>query len=124
MSRFDDHKVQSDSTEALERDKAGPNRTVEIGSRFGTSKEAARIEMDRFRGVAEYETRKLFGQHSALNQPVTAEPARSRVDRKNARNHTATARPGAEKPAMPNAPMADSTVQPLEIFEHPSEVSE
>src|SRR5947199_10752067 len=88
MSRFEDHRVHSDPSEALERDKAGPNRTVDIGSRFGMSKEAARKEMDRFRGVAEYETRKIFGQRSSLKQAVpspqiddSALPSKKSVER-------------------------------------------
>jgi hypothetical protein len=36
--------------------------------------------MNRFRGVAEYETRKLFGQRSALRQAV--EPAQSTESRR------------------------------------------
>ena len=126
MSRFDDHRVHSDPSEALERDKAGPNRTVDIGSRFGMSKEAARVEMDRFRGIAEYETRKIFGQHSALKQPVAPEPNRSRAGRRNAESHTATMRQGRpEEPAAAlSAPEAETSAQQLEIFERTSEVSE
>src|SRR5438309_979562 len=125
MSRFDDHGVHSDPSEALERDEAGPNRTVDIGSRFGMSKEAARVEMDRFRGIAEYETRKIFGQHSALKQPVAPEPNRSRAGRRNAESHTATMRQGQpEEPAAPSAAVSEASAQQLEIFEGTSEVSE
>ena len=124
MSRFDDHRVQSDPTEALERDKAGPNRAVEIGSRFGMSKEAARVEMDRFRGVAEYETRKIFGQHSALKQPIAPQPSRPKAGRRDAENHTATVRQVPEEPAPVPTPVADANSQQLEIFERASEASE
>ena len=125
MSRFDDHRVHSDPSEALERDKAGPNRTVDIGSRFGMSKEAARVEMDRFRGIAEYETRKIFGQHSALKQPVAPEPNRSRAGRRNAESHTATMRQGQqEEPTALPAPEAETSAHQLEIFERTPEVGE
>ena len=124
MSRFDDHRVQSDPAEALEREKAGPNRAVEIGSRFGMSKEAARVEMDRFRGVAEYETRKIFGQHSALKQPIAAQPSRRKTGRTNAENHTTTVREKAEESAASTAPVAEANTQQLEIFERRPEVGE
>ena len=115
MSRFDDQRVHSDPSEALERDKAGPNRTVDIGSRFGMSKEAARVEMDRFRGIAEYKTRKIFGQHSALKQPIAPEPSRAKTGKRNAENHTAP---------TSSAAVAEASAQQLEIFERTSEVSE
>ena len=124
MSRFDDHRVQSDPAESLEREKAGPNRAVEIGSRFGMSKEAARVEMDRFRGVAEYETRKIFGQHSALKQPVAPEPSRRKTGRTNAEDHTTTVRQVPEQPATFPVSVAESNTQQLEIFEHTREGGE
>ena len=117
MSRFDDHRVHSDPSEALERDKAGPNRTVDIGSRFGMSKEAARVEMNRFRGVAEYETRKIFGQHSALKQPIAPDPSRAKTGKRNAENHTATLRELSEEPAAPSAAVAEANAQQLEILD-------
>ena len=123
MSRFDDHRVHSDPSDALERDKPGPNRTADIGSRFGMSKEAARVEMDRFRGVAEYETRKIFGQHSALKQPIAPEPSRATTGKRNAENCTATLREVSEEPDVPPAAVAESNAQ-LEIFERTSEVGE
>jgi hypothetical protein len=124
MSRFDDHRVHSDPSEALERDKAGLNRTIDIGSRFGMSKEAARVEMDRFRGVAEYETRKIFGQHSALKQPIAPEPSRARTGKRNAENHTATLRQVPEESATLTAAVGEANAQQLEIFERASEVGE
>jgi len=124
MSRFDDHRVQSDPAEAMEREKPGPNRVVEIGSRFGMSKEAARVEMDRFRGVAEYETRKIFGQHSALKQPIAPQLSRTNVGRRDAENHIATVRQVPEEPAPVPAPVAEANSQQLEIFERTSEASE
>lgn len=124
MSRFDDHRAQSALAEALEREKVGLNRTVEIGSRFGMSKEAARVEMDRFRGVAEYETRKIFGQHSALKQPVEPQPLRPKASRKNAETHKATVRQVQEEPTALARPVAEASTQQLEIFERTPEVSE
>jgi hypothetical protein len=53
----------------------GPERESFMTARNGLTREAARTEIDRFRGVAEYETRKLLGQRSALKQPSSA-PAR------------------------------------------------
>jgi len=124
MSRFDDHRVHSDPSEALERDKAGPNRTVDIGSRFGMSKEAARVEMDRFRGVAEYETRKIFGQHSALKQPIAPQPGKPRTGRNNAEEHTSITRLAAAESVTTNVPKPELVTEQLEIFQHVEEVSE
>ena len=124
MSRFEDHRVQSDPAEALEREKPGPNRAVEIGSRFGMSKEAARVEMDRFRGAAEYETRKIFGQHSALKQPVAPQPSRPKAGRRDAENHTATVRQVPEELTPVPARVSEANSQQLEIFERTSEASE
>jgi hypothetical protein len=123
MSRFDDHRVHSDPSEALERNKAGPNRTVDIGSRFGMSKEAARVEMERFRGVAEYEARKIFGQHSALKQPIAPEPSKPHTARNNAEEHTSTSRAAAES-GTTNIPKPKLATEQLEIFQHVEEVSE
>jgi hypothetical protein len=55
--------------------KSEPDREPLSPLRGGLTREAAHAEMNRFRGVAEYETRKLFGQRSALRQAV--EPAQS-----------------------------------------------
>jgi hypothetical protein len=46
-------------------------------SRWGLTRESARTEMERFRGVAEYEIRKLLGQRKALRvpEPTTAQDA-------------------------------------------------
>jgi hypothetical protein len=47
---------------------------------MGVSHETAHAEMERFRGVAEYEVRKLLGQRSALResieQPAAKPPTR------------------------------------------------
>jgi len=67
MSRTDDYGL----TDSERRDKSPSvfDRMAELPSRLGLSREAARVEMERFRGVAEYEVRKIFGQRSALKQP-------------------------------------------------------
>lgn len=124
MSRFDDYRVHSDPSDALERDKAGPNRTVDIGSRFGMSKEAARVEMDRFRGVAEYETRKIFGQHSALKQPIAPEQTQPRARRTNPEEHSATSRIPTNEPATATARAEELPTEQMEIFQHGEEASE
>lgn len=124
MSRFDDHRVQSEPAEALEREKAGPNRAVEIGSRFGMSKEAARVEMDRFRGVAEYETRKILGQHSALKQPIAPEQTQPRTRRTNPEEHSATSWMSANEPVTANGRAEELPTEQLEIFQRGDEASE
>ncbi len=66
--------AQDDRQQQPEHRTPPPERESTSGWRGGVTREAARTEMDRFRGVAEYETRKLFGQHSALKQPVSSAP--------------------------------------------------
>jgi len=85
------------------------------------SKEAARVEMDRFRGVAEYETRKIFGQHTAFKQVVGSEPSGPERDRRNTEPHTATMRRVPEEPTLLVAG-ADPGARQLEIFKPTSEV--
>src|SRR5690348_1887923 len=70
MPSLEEHKIPDDASERLDRSRSSSERNVEVNSRFGMSKEAARKEMDRFRGVAEYETRKIFGQRSSLKQSL------------------------------------------------------
>jgi hypothetical protein len=82
MSRTDDY-GWTDTHPENQRPDAGPSvvdRLAELPSRLGLSREAAHREMERFRGVAEYEIRKIFGQHSALQQPV--EPASPRKSKR------------------------------------------
>ncbi len=69
MSRTDDYGLSDAGRERQDRSPGVQDR-AEPSSRLGMSREAARVEMERFRGVAEYETRKIFGQRSALRQPV------------------------------------------------------
>lgn len=72
MSRTDDYGLSDAGRERQDRSPSVQDRAAEPPSRLGMSREAARVEMERFRGVAEYETRKIFGQRSALRQPVEA----------------------------------------------------
>lgn len=63
-----------------------PERHMDIGNRAGISRESAQAEMDKFRGVAEYETRKILGQRSAMKQssssPISVSQERSERDKK------------------------------------------
>ena len=72
MPSLDERNIPDDAPERLDRSKSSSECNVEINSRFGMSKEAARKEMDRFRGIAEYEARKIFGQRSSLKQALSA----------------------------------------------------
>lgn len=71
MSRTNDYGPSDD--DPREGNSPSVERSAEISSRIGISREAAHAEMARFRGVAEYEVRKLFGQRSALPQPAAPE---------------------------------------------------
>ena len=64
MSRIDEPSVSAPNIE----------RTAEVASRMGVTREAARAEMEKFLGVTEYETRKILGHHSALKQPGAPVP--------------------------------------------------
>jgi|SRR5581483_3850939 len=92
MSRTDDYGLSDAGRERQDRSPSVQDRAADLSSRLGVSREAARIEMERFRGVAEYETRKIFGQRSALRQPVeVATPQTATVKkRKPAPSRTAT----------------------------------
>ena len=92
MSRTDDYGLSDSGRDRQDRSPSVQDRTAEPPSRLGMSREAARIEMERFRGVAEYETRKIFGQRSALRQPVeAAAPQRTTAKKqKSAPTHRAT----------------------------------
>jgi len=88
MSRIDEQRLHNGPDDEPERDRSSHGRVIEIGSRFGMSKEAARAEMDRFRGVAEYETRKILGQHSALKQPITQSAPEQDAPKRNSGTRT------------------------------------
>jgi len=90
MSRTDEIGLPSEGQDARDRAPSAFDRIVEVSSRMGVSREAARSEMERFRGVAEYETRKIFGQHSALRQPAEPLPARKKRGRRSSQNGAST----------------------------------
>lgn len=69
MSLTDDHGLQNNNRVPQEHSHRVFDHTAEIASRSGLTREAAKQEMEKFLGVAEYETRKLVGQHSTLRQP-------------------------------------------------------
>jgi hypothetical protein len=97
MSRTDDYRPADNDP----RDGNSPtiDRTAEINSRMGISREAAHAEMERFHGVAEYEIRKLFGQRSAMRQPVVPEvPAAPEVEDKPSRKKKTA---GEQRPFRP-----------------------
>jgi hypothetical protein len=82
MSRTDDYGLTD--SERREKSPSAFDRMAELPSRLGLSREAARVEMERFRGVAEYEIRKIFGQRSTLKQPfesaASPKPRRKKTD--------------------------------------------
>ena len=90
MSRSDDYSVDADRREREDRATSAPDRAAEVSSRLGLTHDAAKLEMEKFLGVAEYETRKLIGQHTALRQPSTPAPAGK------ARRKRSASRPGAQ----------------------------
>ena len=80
--------VTTDTHDPRNGSPSTPERSLDASSRIGISREAAKAEMERFRGVAEYETRKLFGERTALRQPM--EPLQTG---KKSRRRTAHDRP-------------------------------
>lgn len=97
MSRTDDYGLASHTRDLPDRAHSAPDRSTEISSRMGVSHETAHAEMERFRGVAEYEVRKLFGQRSALREPIEQPTARTPARRSNTRP-TPTTTPGPDFP--------------------------
>ena len=100
MSRTDDYGLESSNHEPQERSHRVFDHTAEINSRFGLTHDAAKQEMEKFLGVAEYETRKLVGQHSTLRQPEAPAQEEPRRQRREARRHART----IEKPEAAPAP--------------------
>ncbi len=105
MSRTDDYGLSDSGRDRQDRSPSVQDRTAEPPSRLGMSREAARIEMERFRGVAEYETRKIFGQRSALRQPVEV-PAPQKTAAKKQKSAptqraTSAKRHEVSKPSLP-----------------------
>ena len=108
MSRIDEHRLHNEPGDDLEKDKTNQGRVIEISSRFGMSKEAARAEMERFRGVAEYETRKILGQRSALKQPIAQSAPRQEPPKQN---------PGTHARIDPRGGWAAASVEPNPIMD-------
>jgi len=73
MSRTDDYGLPTERPDSREKTPTVQDRAPEIAAHIGVTREAAQNEMTRFRGVAEYETRKLLGQRSALQKPKQAD---------------------------------------------------
>ena len=59
MSRTDDYGLTDSDREPNDRSASVFDLAAELPSRLGLSREAARAEIERFRGIAEYETRKI-----------------------------------------------------------------
>ena len=100
MSRTDDYGLENTDRTPQENSHRVFDHTAEIASRFGLTHDAAKKEMEKFLGVAEYETRKLVGQHSALRQPEAPtldDPKRSK------RSETQRQARRAEKPEKVSA---------------------
>jgi hypothetical protein len=68
MSRTDDYGLPTERPDSREKTPTVQDRATEIAAHIGVTREAAQNEMTQFRGVAEYETRKLLGQRSALQE--------------------------------------------------------
>lgn len=106
MSLTDDHALQNNNREPHEHSHRVFDHTAEIISRSGLTREAANHEMEKFLGVAEYETRKIAGQHSTLRQPdAPAQNDPKRQKRAESRDETTkvesrVAAPTTEAPAQ------------------------
>ena len=81
MSRTDEFALNTPHPENKPDAPKGRERAAEVTDRLGLTREAAHQEMERLRNVAEYETRKIFGQRSALREPVAPAPKRKKNDR-------------------------------------------
>jgi membrane-bound lytic murein transglycosylase B len=69
--------------------------------------------MEKFLGVAEYETRKLVGQHTALRQPAAPSPAGK------ARRKRPASRPGARPVEGQPAPAPEALEAPVPAQDAP-----
>ena len=78
MSRTDEFALNTPQPEDKPDARTAHERTAEISDRLGLTREAAHREMERFRNLTEYEVRKIFGQRSALREPVAPEPKRKK----------------------------------------------
>ena len=68
MLRTDDPSIGTSSHEQHERSRNGPDRSLEVDTKVGQTREAALLEMEKFLGISEYEIRKVMGQGSPLPQ--------------------------------------------------------
>ena len=124
MSRTDDYGLENNNREPQEHSHRVFDHSAEITSRFGLTHDAAKQEMEKFLGVAEYETRKLVGQHSTLRQPeAPAQDAPKRQKRSDMRRaarqiekrETAPATEvSAERVAAEVQPVAEERPEPSE----------
>jgi hypothetical protein len=81
MSLTNDHSV--DGREPHDKSEAVAGQTRDVTSRYGLTREAAMLEMEKFLGVGEYETRKILGQNASLRRPSLsdqAEPTHSKSE--------------------------------------------
>jgi hypothetical protein len=74
MSLMNDPSIDGNNPEHQDSIEAAPSHAPDIASRHGLTREAALLEMEKFLGVSEYETRKLVGQRSVLRQPEAPVP--------------------------------------------------
>lgn len=124
MSRTDDYGLQDTNREPQEHSHKVFDHAAEIASRAGLTREAAAHEMEKFLGVAEYETRKLVGQHSTLRQPdapTLNEPKRQKRDERR------TESPQTEKRAatpVPETPVQKEAIAAQPIAPEQSETTE
>jgi hypothetical protein len=81
MSRTDEFALNTPHPEEKPDTRTAHERAAEITDRLGLTREAAHREMERFGNLAEYEVRKIFGQRSALREPVMPEPKRKKSNR-------------------------------------------
>ncbi len=78
MSRTEEFPLETPKAEHKPDPRREHELNREIADRQGLTRDAAHREMQRFRGVAEYEVRKLMGQRSALREPIQPSPRRKR----------------------------------------------
>jgi hypothetical protein len=119
MSRTDDYGLASHTRDLPDRAHSAPDRANEIGSRMGVSHETAHAEMERFRGVAEYEVRKLFGQRSALREPIE-QPAAKPPARLSKTRVAPTATPEPGNPRNGEAQVARTAEHPIANADAPA----
>ncbi len=121
MSRTDDYGLSDAARERQDRSPSVQDR-AEPSSRLGMSREAARVEMERFRGIAEYQTRKIFGQRSSLRQPVEV-PAPQESTVKKRKTAAAQRATSAVRHDVPRPFLQGDALRPEDNPESPSSVN-